>query len=269
MTKTELIKTVEKRLSAAGFEASRFEATQIVEFALGKGGTVNAEVQQKAEIMLDRRLNHEPLQYILGEWEFYGLPFKVGEGVLIPRPDTETTVETAVQLIKGKQNPTVFDLCAGSGCIGITLARLTDANVKMFEKSPDALVFLLANVRLNNVTAAVYEYDVLGEPFCGEKADIIISNPPYIRSDVVQTLEPEVQCEPKMALDGGKDGLVFYRHIAGAWKTALKKDGWLVFEIGFDQAGEVTKIMQDEGYCDIQVIKDLGGKDRVVLGSLQ
>lgn len=268
MTKTELIKTVEKRLSAAGFEASRFEATQIVEFVLGEDGTVNAEVQQKAEIMLDRRLNREPLQYILGEWEFYGLPFKVGEGVLIPRPDTETAVETAVQLIKGKQNPTVFDLCAGSGCIGITLARLTDANVKMFEKSPDALVFLLANVRLNNVTAAVYEYDVLGEPFCGEKADIIISNPPYIRSEVVETLEPEVQCEPKMALDGGKDGLIFYRHIAGAWKTALKKDGWLVFEIGFDQAGEVTKIMQDEGYSDIQVIKDLGGKDRVVLGSL-
>ena len=268
MTKSELIKAVADRLSAAGLDASRFEATQIVEFALGNGGTVTAEVQQKAEIMLDRRLHHEPLQYILGEWEFYGLPFKVGEGVLIPRPDTETTVETAVQLIKGKQNPTVFDLCAGSGCIGITLARLTDANVKMFEKSPDALVFLLANVRLNNVTAAVYEYDVLGEPFCGEKADIIISNPPYIRSDVVQTLEPEVQCEPKMALDGGKDGLVFYRHIAGAWKTALKKDGWLVFEIGFDQAEDVTKIMQDEGYSDIQVIKDLGGNDRVVLGSL-
>lgn len=269
MTKSELIKAVADRLSAAGLEASRFEATQIVEFALGKGGTVTAEVQQKAEVMLDRRLNREPLQYILGEWEFYGLPFKVGEGVLIPRPDTETVVETAVQLIKGKQNPTVFDLCAGSGCIGITLARLTDANVKMFEKSSGALAFLSANVKLNDVAVEVYEYDVLGEPFCGDTADMIICNPPYIRSEVVETLEPEVKCEPKMALDGGKDGLHFYRHIAGVWKTALKKDGWLVFEIGFDQAGEVTKIMQDEGYSDIQVIKDFGGNDRVVLGNIR
>ena len=267
MTKQELIVKFTKTLSEAGFESARFEATQIVEFLVGDGG-VTAEIEQKASELVNRRLNREPLQYILGEWEFYGLPFCVGKGVLIPRPDTETVVETAINLLKGKQNPTVFDLCAGSGCIGITLAHYTDANVKLFEKSVDALQYIFKNIKLNGVEPQVYECDVLGEPPLKDTADLIISNPPYIKADVLETLEPEVKCEPRMALDGGEDGLIFYRHIAKCWKKSLNKGGWLLFEIGFDQAEDVTKIMQDEGFSDVQVIKDLGKNNRVVLGHI-
>ncbi len=264
MTKYDLINTVTERLTAAGFECARFEATWLVECGIADG-------EDKVLELLERRIKREPLQYILGEWEFYGLPFKVGEGVLIPRADTETLVETALKIIKDEnlQKPTVFDLCAGSGCIGITLAHLTDADVKMFEKSPKAVNYLSTNVELNKVTAEVYEYDVLGEPFSNKFADMIISNPPYIRTEVINTLEAEVQCEPRMALDGGENGLLFYRHIADRWKSALKDGGWLLFEIGFDQATEVTEIMQNYGYSEIRVIKDLSGNDRVVVGKLK
>ena len=268
MTKQELIVKFTKTLSEAGFESARFEATQIVEFLLGDGGKITAETERQADELVNRRLDREPLQYILGEWEFYGLPFYVGKGVLIPRPDTETVVETAINLLKGKQNPTVFDLCAGSGCIGITLAHYTDANVKLFEKSVDALLYIFKNIKLNGVEAEVYECDVLGEPPLKDTADLIISNPPYIKADVLETLEPEVKREPIMALDGGEDGLIFYRHIAKCWKKSLNKGGWLLFEIGFDQAEDVTKIMQDEGFSDVQVIKDLGKNNRVVLGHI-
>lgn len=268
MTKQELIGKIAETLKTAGFESARFEATQIVEFLLGDGGSVTAEIEHKAEELVNHRLESEPLQYILGEWEFYGLPFFVGNGVLIPRPDTETVVETAITLLKGKQKPTVFDLCAGSGCIGITLAHYTDANVKMFEKSVDALQYIFKNIKLNGVEPQVYACDVLGEPPLKDTADLIISNPPYIKSEVIETLEPEVKREPRMALDGGEDGLIFYRHIARVWKKSLKPSGWLVFEIGFDQAEDVTKIMQDEGFCDVEVVKDLGGNERVVLGHI-
>ncbi len=267
MTKQELIGKIAETLKTAGFESARFEATQIVEF-LVCGGGVTAEIEHKAEKLVNRRLNREPLQYILGEWEFYGLPFYVGKGVLIPRPDTETVVETAIKLLDGKQNPTVFDLCAGSGCIGITLAHYTDANVKLFEKSVDALQYIFKNIKLNRVEPQVYECDVLGEPPLKDTADLIISNPPYIKSEVIETLEPEVKREPRMALDGGEDGLIFYRHIAKVWKKSLNKGGWLLFEIGFDQAESVTKIMQGEGFYDIEVVKDLGGNERVVLGHI-
>ncbi len=260
MTNRELIKKTAERLSAAGLESSGFEAEQLVEHCGGDA--------ERLETAVKRRLNREPLQYILGEWEFYGLPFYVGEGVLIPRPDTETAVEEAIKILENIKNPTVFDLCAGSGCIGITIAKKTDVEVKMFEKSPIALEYLLKNLRLNGVNAEALEYDVLGEPYGGIKADLIVSNPPYIRPEVIETLEPEVRKEPVMALDGGGDGLLFYRHITAAWKRALKPDGWLLFEIGFDQAEEVTKIMQAEGFCDIRVIKDFSHNDRVVLGHI-
>jgi release factor glutamine methyltransferase len=238
------------------------------QFLADKNLYASEEICTAMDFAVNRALNGEPLAYILGEWEFYGLPFYVGKGVLIPRPDTETVVETAINLLKGKQNPTVFDLCAGSGCIGITLAHYTDANVKLFEKSVDALLYIFKNIKLNGVEAEVYECDVLGEPPLKDTADLIISNPPYIRSNVLETLEPEVKREPIMALDGGEDGLIFYRHIAKVWKKSLNKGGWLVFEIGFDQAEDVTKIMQDEGFSDVQVIKDLGKNNRVVLGHI-
>ncbi len=258
MTKHELKQFFYDNLSKAGVESAAFEAGQLAEFT----------EPIKKEQTLNRRLNGEPLQYILGEWEFYGITLSVGEGVLIPRADTETVVETALTVLKGIKNPTVFDLCAGSGCIGIAVAKHSDAEVKFFEKSAEALYFLTKNVKATGISGEIINADVLS---CPDQslyglADVIVSNPPYIRSDVVPTLSKEVGFEPKMALDGGEDGLIFYRFIAKHWKKMLKPDGYLVFEIGFDQAEEVSQIMQDEGFFEVTVKKDLCGNNRVVYG---
>ena len=263
----ELVFDTAFKLRQSGIESAKFEAKQMVAAAsrdkMSFEKVTDGEVESVRQMLL-RRQQNEPLQYILGEWEFYGLPFKVGEGVLIPRSDTETLVSAVLKLRpEGKK---VFDLCAGSGCIGITLAKLGNAEVTMFEKSPKALKYLKENIELNGVTAAVKECDVLCE-VAAEKVDFIVSNPPYIATEVIDTLSAEVKKEPKMALDGGEDGLLFYRHIAKEWKSALNDGGHLVFEIGFDQAEAVMNILTDEGFSDIQCIKDLCLNDRVVLGT--
>jgi release factor glutamine methyltransferase len=267
MTKEQLVNRVAETLKQNGFESYKFEAKEIVDLVCNgvlSFSEVTTEQVLCAEQKLGLRLKNEPLQYILGEWEFYGLPFKVGRGVLIPRQDTETLVETALPLVKAGHKR-VLDLCAGSGCIGITLAKLGGAEVTLVEKSDEALQYLKQNVELNKVNVTVKQYDVLTEPF-KETVDMMVSNPPYIRSDVVEGLSEDVKKEPKMALDGGEDGLKFYRHIASEWKSVLKNGGYLIFEIGFDQETEVVGIMQKAGYQEVACIKDLGGNPRVVVG---
>ncbi len=267
MTKEQLLKNLFERLKEYGFNSARFEANQILNAVCSNAfldTVLTVEQIHCAEEMLSRRLNNEPLQYILGEWEFYGLPFKVGTGVLIPRQDTEILVETALPIVKSG-NKKVIDLCAGSGCIGITLAKLGGADVTLFEKSDEAIGYLKQNIALNNVDATLVQYDVLNAP-PKISADVIVSNPPYIRSDVVETLSAEVKKEPRMALDGGEDGLVFYRHIATKWQAVLKTGGYLIFEIGYDQSKDVTEIMKNAGYSNVTCKKDLCGMDRVVLG---
>ncbi len=263
MLTSELAKLLENELAEGKIESPRFEANQIASATNGD--------EKKARQMVERRLNGEPLQYILGEWEFYGITLKVGEGVLIPRADTETVVEVGTELLKGVVSPSVFDLCAGSGCIGIALSKHTGAKVKFVEKSNLAIKYLMENLKLTATDGDVYEADVLELPqddFVGT-ADMIISNPPYIRSEVILTLQKEVQFEPKMALDGGSDGLLFYREISKKWKDVLKKGGYLVFEIGFDQACEVAKILKNEGYNEVTIKKDLCNNSRVVYGKKQ
>ena len=258
MTRQELKAYFYERLKTEGVESARFESEQL-------GSYTNPE---HAEQTLKRRLSGEPLQYILGEWDFFGITLKVGEGVLIPRADTETVAERAIELLKGLKNPIVFDLCAGSGCIGIALSKFAGAKVSFFEKSPKALEYLSHNVTSTNTNAEIFEADVLLPPeneFFGT-ADMIISNPPYIKSGVIPSLSKEVGFEPKMALDGGDDGLVFYRSIAKNWKRVLKKNGYLVFEIGFDQEKEVIEILKAEGYSEVTSGKDLCGNPRVVYG---
>lgn len=267
MNKERLTLEIAQSLKQNGFQSARFEAKEIVNCVLGEclwDTEITPEQLERIEKMLERRLKNEPLQYILGEWEFFGLPFKVGQGVLIPRQDTETLVETALPLITPDRNR-VFDLCAGSGCIGITLSKLGKADVTLFEKSEDALGYLKQNISLNGVNVQALQYDVLGKAF-DKMADMIVSNPPYIRTEVVKTLEPEVKCEPMMALDGGEDGLIFYRHIANEWKSCLTEGGYLIFEIGFDQGQEVCEILKNAGYKEVKCIKDLGNNDRVVIG---
>ena len=259
MIDRELIKELEAALQSAEIESATFEARQMAE-AISKGGI-------SKEQMLRRRLLGEPLQYILGEWEFYGIPMLVGPGVLIPRADTEIVVEKAIELLKDKKGPKVLDVCAGSGCIGIAIAKTSDAKVSFLEKSDEAIQYLEKNLELNEVCGKVYKADALKQPPMTESFDLIISNPPYIKTADLGSLQKEVQFEPEMALDGGEDGLIFYREIAKNYKPLINRGGNLVFEIGFDEADEVSKILENEGYKDIKAIRDYGGNMRVVIGT--
>ncbi len=220
-----------------------------------------------AESYVNRRIKSEPLQYILGMWEFYGNSFCVGEGVLIPRPETEMLVDIALDFLKYKNNPVCIDLCSGSGCIGISVAKtVKNADVTLLEKSGKAFEYLQKNVKLNGVDNVKA---IKGDLFDGCKqlngleCDILLSNPPYIRSDVIPSLQKEVQAEPIMALDGGEDGLDFYRAIVEKWLGCVKPDGMVAVEIGDEQGSQVKAIFK-KYFSDVEVVKDLYGNDRVV-----
>lgn len=242
---------IRRRLEKAGITAANFEAAQLA-------GLDDTEI----EVALSQRISGRPLQYILGEWEFYGLPFLVGEGVLIPRPDTEILVERALEFLRDKPTASVLDLCAGSGCISVAVAKNSDTSVTAVELSDTAFGYLKKNIELNAAQVTAVQDDVL-QGIEGE-FDLILSNPPYIRSDVLPTLSREVQNEPQMALDGGADGLDFYRAIALKYKGNITPGGRLMFEIGYDQREAVTELLAAAGYKNIVCFKDYGGNDRVV-----
>ncbi len=227
---------------------------------------------------IEKRKSRYPLQYIIGEWEFMGLTFKVNENVLIPRQDTETLVETALRILdsdyrKEGTQLEVMDMCTGSGCIAISIAKAcSDVNMTAVDLSEKALEIAKENAVLNHIDKIKFIRSDLYEDFAKdkvgyyEKYDMIVSNPPYINSKVIDTLMPEVKnFEPRMALDGDEDGLKFYRGISSQSNKYLKKDGCLIFEIGYDQAEAVEEILFKNWYKDIQIIKDLTGKDRVVI----
>lgn len=266
MTFEQLTAALKDKLQKAGIDSAVYEANEIVKFYGGKRFCdVSKETVSSAFSAADLRVGGQPLQYIFGEWEFFGLPFKVGPGVLIPRADTETAVECALGLLKGRDEPIVADLCAGSGCIGIALAKKIGAKVTFVEKSAEAIKYLKENLSLNGVCGQLIEGDVQNKPEeFTDKFDLIISNPPYIRTEDIKSLSNEVRSEPLTALDGGGDGLVFYRAIAALWKNTLKSGGYAVFEIGCDQREGVRKILENEGFCGITCLKDLCGNDRVV-----
>ncbi len=265
-------------LADSGIENAGFEARQILEFAgldrmkmlTEPAGTISDELGEQVGQLVGRRVSGYPLQYLLGEWEFYGLPFKVGEGVLIPRQDTETLVEVALDLLKTipENERTVLDLCAGSGCIGITLAKLADARVTLAEKSDKAFGFLRENIVLNDVSGncravlcdVLDEGADIGRP--GEFS-VIVSNPPYVTKAEMERLQREVRYEPEMALYGGEDGLDFYRKLLPLYTKSLKNGGLFAVEIGDRQEREVTRIFTENGY-DPEGAKDGGGFCRVI-----
>ena len=275
MKLNDLRKKLKQMLEPCSAEDSGFEADCIISDLLGCTNSalrlltqndIEKSTVEKAEEYAQRRLLHEPLQYILGKWEFYGREFFVGEGVLIPRPETELLIDTAISELKNRKRAVCYDLCSGSGCIGITVAKeIPDSTVFMLEKSEKALDYLKKNVIHND---AVNCKPVIGDIFeeCpfSEKADIILSNPPYIRSDVIPCLQPEVLKEPQMALDGGEDGLIFYERIAAGWTDFLKPDGVIAVEIGEDQGESVSAIFKNK-FNDVRVIRDFSGNDRVVV----
>ena len=221
---------------------------------------------------IDRRITHYPLQYIVGEWEFMGLKFKVNENVLIPRQDTEFLVETAFSMIKEefpkrKDTITVLDMCTGSGCIGISIAKyIQNSFVVCVDVMEEALEVAKENARLNGVENIKFVRSDLFQNI-EEKFDVIISNPPYIKTSECERLMPEVRdYEPRIALDGDEDGLRFYRNIIRESKDYFKGDAYLLFEIGYDQREEVKELLEKGGFDEIEALKDLAGNDRVLIG---
>ncbi len=272
MKVTQLYQIIKTTLSNNKVDAADFEAAELLyAFADTDRKTLlsnpNKEIDpSKTLIALKKRVNGTPLQYLIGKWNFFGYDFFVGDGVLIPRPDTEILVEETLKVIKG--NMRVADLCSGSGCIAITISKECSAQVFALEKSEKAYNYLLKNITLNNSTITPILCDVLNYNKLSN-LDVIVSNPPYIKTNVIPTLSNEVQKEPKMALDGGEDGLFFYRKITKLWKDKLKKGGKILFEIGFDQGKQVGEILKQNGFTDIQVIKDFSKNDRVVKATLE
>jgi release factor glutamine methyltransferase len=218
--------------------------------------------------MVARRARREPLQYILGNQEFMGLDFEVAPAVLIPRHDTETLVEEAVR--RGGNARKVLDIGVGSGCVAVALARLLpDADVFGVERSPEALAIARRNAEKHGVAATLREGSLF-EPFPGERFDLIVSNPPYIPTADLAGLQSEVRdFEPTGALDGGPDGLYFYRLIIPAAPDYLNQGGWLLFEVGIGQAEQVLDMFGDTGrFGELFTAKDPGGIERVVGGRL-
>ena len=282
ITYNNLYLDIRQQLRKAGIEAATLEARELVCFGTGKsredlardGGLyASPELERQVRSLVDRHLAGEPVAYLIGEWEFYGLPLDISPDVLIPRPDTEVLAGQAIEYIQTLGECRVLDLCAGSGCIGLAVAsQAPQARVVLGEYSDAALKICRQNIRRNGLTGRVVPMQAdarekperaLGEFQC------IVSNPPYIPRADIETLDASVRdYEPHLALDGGEDGLDFYQTISGKWKEALAPGGRLYFEVGIGQADSVLRIMRAQGFGDIQIVKDLHDIPRVVFGTL-
>ena len=303
LTPRAAVALVQHRLAAAGCPDADFDARELFRLATGRDPRLSERVlteEQAArlETLCQRRESREPLQYLCGRWPFLDFELAVGPGVLCPRADTEVVAEAAAQTLAGCAAPKVLDLCAGTGCLGLGVKRLCPtASVTCVEKSPDALHYLVCNVRTalrslpQGSTEDVLEEDepTLGSGLLGIAAlppaaqavegdlfdywrglpegglDLIVSNPPYLTASEMEDLQPEVAKEPAMALAAGEDGLDFYRALARHYQTPLRPGGTLALEIGWQQREAVCALLQAEGWTQIRCIQDLGGNDRCIL----
>lgn len=303
LTPRAAVALVQQRLAAAGCPDADFDARELFRLATGRDPRLSERVlteEQAArlETLCQRRESREPLQYLCGRWPFLDFELAVGPGVLCPRADTEAVAEAAAQTLAGCAAPKVLDLCAGTGCLGLGIKRLCPtASVTCVEKSPEALHYLVCNVRTalrslpQGSTEDVLEEDepTLGSGLLGIAAlppaaqavegdlfdywrglpegglDLIVSNPPYLTASEMEDLQPEVAKEPVMALAAGEDGLDFYRALARHYQTPLRPGGTLALEIGWQQREGVCALLQAEGWTQIRCIQDLGGNDRCIL----
>ena len=263
-----LIETASELACVSGDDAG-FEARELLCFVLGKDSLsysdrekfLTPEQKNLLENLIKKRLAREPLQYILGSWEFMGLPFKVSPSVLIPRQDTETLCEEAENFIRRKHFKNLLDICTGTGCIGISLAVRCAVKVTLTDISSECLELAKQNAEINGISCQIQKSDLFSD--IKGRFDIITANPPYIASGVIKTLSPEVRKEPVSALDGGADGLDFYRRLAEDFPPHLNEGGVFLTEIGFDQGKSVCEIFR--GYGKITLKQDLCGNDRVVI----
>ena len=270
-TYNNLYMDIRQELHRAGIEGATLEARELVAFAAGKTRQellrdsrlyVPQDVEERARALMRRHLAGEPLAYLIGEWSFCGMDLDVNESVLIPRTDTEVLAE-----------PRVLDLCAGSGCVGLAVAKFCPgSHVVLGELMEGALRVCRRNIRRTGLTAQVlpWQVNVLdGPPPRFGEFDCIVSNPPYIPDGDIAGLDVSVRdYEPLTALKGGGDGLDFYRAISDKWRAALHPGGRLYFEVGIGQADDVLRIMRAQGFGDIEVVPDTAGIPRVVYGTL-
>ena len=267
-----------RALKSAGSVASDLSARELVCAASGKTKEalfrdanlyVSGELEARVRELVRRHLDGEPVAYIIGEWEFYGLTLAVSPSVLIPRPDTETLVERTVEYLRTQAPCRVLDLCAGCGCVGLAVAsQVPEAKVVLGDISDDALKLCSRNIWSNSFSGRVVpvQMDALREP--DRRIGVfqcITCNPPYIASGDIAGLDVSVRdYEPRLALDGGADGLDFYRAIAGKWREALYPGGRIFFEVGINQAVSVGRILRENGFGEIESCDDNHGIRRVV-----
>ena len=270
----ELLKEGMEELKKAGITDAQIDAEYLLEYVSGmnRASYLMCMMEQAPEDVIERyrefikmRAAHEPLQYITGEQEFMGMTFHVNSNVLIPRQDTETLVEEALKVVKPGMK--VLDMCTGSGCVLISILKNVNCTGGYgYDISKQAINVAKENAKLNDVPA-IFERSNLFEDVADETFDVIVSNPPYIRSDEIPFLMPEVsEFEPHEALDGKEDGLFFYRKIIQESPDYLTDGGYLLFEIGYDQGWAVSSLMKEAGFEDVCVKKDLARNDRVVCG---
>ncbi len=281
-TYNDIYLNLRRQLKAAGIEAFQVEARLIACAAAGKTKEaffrdlklyVTDEFESRVADMASRRIAGEPVAQVTGEWEFMGYPIQVTKDVLIPRIDTEVLAETAIDHLRSREvsGSRVLDLCTGSGCIGIAIAKnVPDCKVVAVDKSLKALAVCRNNIYRNNLTRCITCLDadaMKSPPMLIGRFDLLVSNPPYIASAELGALEHSVKdFEPRMALDGGEDGLDFYRSIASKWKSVLKDNGWVMLECGEGQAEALEEILRRNGFVDLARYQDTIGVDRVVVG---
>jgi len=281
-TYNDIYLRVRKTLKNAGIEASELEAKLIVShcadrtreelLAMGKIYATDIKIRRRIEESLERRLSGEPIAYVLGEWEFYGIPLTVNEHVLIPRVDTEVLARETINLLNRKVWQTrMLDLCCGSGCIGLAVAaNVPNCRIVMIDSSERALAVCRTNMLKTNLSRHItaMDADILIKPptILGE-FDVIVSNPPYIPTADIETLDDSVKnYEPIKALDGGEDGMLYFKAIVENWRKLLKPGGHLAFECGEGQAASVRYIMKQNDFGDIKTYKDTLGIERVITG---
>ena len=281
VTYNDLTLDIRRSLRQAGIEAATLEARELVCFAAGKDkarllrdGALYAspEVEEAAWALARRRLAGEPVAYLIGEWEFYGLPLDISESVLIPRPDTETLAEAAIGWLRQQEAPRVLDLCAGSGCLGLAIAsQVKDARVVLGELSDGALRICRQNIRRNGLTGRVtaMQLDALRPPLqrLGD-FDCIVSNPPYIDAADPHLAEGDVRVEPLTALVAGDQGLADLAHIIREGRQYLQPGGWMLLEHGWTQGEAVRALFREAGYLDVATCRDYGDNERLTLGRL-
>lgn len=273
----ELKKMLVNMLKYANIPDYEFDVNCMIEQVTGmswhrilvKQENFSSAQMQELLAMTERRISGEPLQYILGEWEFYGMRLFVGTGVLIPRADTELLIDTVLDLYQDKNNLKILDLCTGSGCIALALRKyIPNAEITGIDISERALYYAEKNKNYHGLDINFMLGDVLDDAVAQkfENLDLLISNPPYLTRQEMENLQKEVSYEPVSALAGGFDGLDFYKNITSIWKNRLKQNGLLIYEIGCQQGNSVAEILKINNFENIRVMQDLEHRDRVVLG---